>query len=193
MKCEVCRAEMALKKVQKYQYVESGLENVFLDNLEVYFCADCSVEMPRLPKILALHNSIAHAIVLKPTFLSGEEVRFLRKSLRMKANEWANLLRTKKETFSRWENDGRTIGAQSDLLIRYLFVRLLEERNGQRFYGNIAESLAIIERVEEAPAIVIDVERIADFSYQTSAEIERSKTKAQEAESSTYLSTASIF
>ena len=180
MKCEICRKEWTLQKTRNYKYVEAGLENVFLENIKVYSCADCAIQVPILPKVLALHDAIAEAIIMKPDFLSGDEIRFLRKNLRVKAVEWAELLRTKKETLSRWENDERAIGAQSDLLIRYLAARLFEERKGRRINGEIARRLANIERGVEPQAIFIDVENIEKVSYHTLTEDDKKAVAASE-------------
>lgn len=154
---------MILGKTQKYQYALSGLKNVFLDKIQVYSCAGCDVQTPVIPKILRLHNTIANAIVAKKSLLSGDEIKFLRMNLRLKSQDWAKLLRTDKSVYSRWENGSQKISPQSDLLIRYIYLRLLEEKKGIRFEQNIAESLA--EMTDEQTAIVIDVERIENYSY----------------------------
>jgi putative transcriptional regulator len=163
MKCENCLIERSLIKTQKYQYDLSGLDNVFLDNIEVYSCSRCLVQVPIIPKILKLHNTIAFAVVCKNSPLTGAEIRFLRKNLRVKSQDWAKLLRSKKETVSRWENDSQAISPQSDLLIRYVYLRLLEERKELRLEKKIAEILS--ETTDEKTAIVIDVAQIDDYSY----------------------------
>ncbi len=154
---------MILSKTQKYQYSLSGLKNVFLDNVEVYRCGGCEVQIPVIPKILRLHNTIANAIVCKRTLLSGAEIRFLRKNLRIKSRDWAELLRTDKSVYSRWENGSQTVSPQSDLLIRYLYLRLLEERKDIRLEKKIVENLS--DMTDEKTAIVINVEQIEDYSY----------------------------
>lgn len=154
---------MILSKTQKYQYSLSGLKNVFLDNIEIYCCAGCEVQIPVIPRILQLHNTIANAIVCKRALLSGAEIRFLRKNLRIKSQDWAKLLRTDKSVYSRWENDLQAVSPQSDLLIRYLYLRLLEERKDIRLEKKIVESLSNMR--DEKTAIVIDVEQIEDYSY----------------------------
>lgn len=163
MKCDYCGKDTQIRKIQKYQYKGVGLDNVFLDNIEVRFCSDCDLQSPIIPKILKLHNTIGFAIVCKNSLLTGAEIQFLRKNLRMKSQDWARLLRSKKETVSRWENDSQAISPQSDLLIRYLYLRLLEEKKEIRLEEKIAENLA--ETGGRQTAIVIDVERIEEFSY----------------------------
>lgn len=162
MKCENCQTEMILTKTQKYQYIESGLENVFLDNIQVYYCAECEAQIPVIPKILKLHNTIGYAIVCKTNLLSGAEIQFLRKNLRIKSQDWAKLIRTDKSVYSRWEN-GQDISPQSDLLIRYLYLRLLEEKKEIRLEKKIVEKLS--EMMDGKTAILINVEEIGSYSY----------------------------
>ena len=163
MKCRNCQNEMPPIKIQKYQYDLTGLENVFLDNMEVYSCATCEMRIPIIPKILKLHNTIAFAIVCKHSLLNGAEIRFLRKNLRIKSQDWAKLLRTDKSVYSRWENNSQNISLQSDLLIRYLYIRLLEEKKEIRLEKQIVENLSKI--TDEKTAIIIDVEQIESYSY----------------------------
>lgn len=171
MRCENCVTKMSLAKTQKYKYIESGLENVFLDNLQIYTCPECAVQVPIIPKILKLHNAIGFAIVRKESRLTGAEVQFLRKNLRIKSQDWAAFLRSKKETVSRWENDSQTIGAQTDLLIRLLYLRLLEEKKDIRLDQKIVEGLSVI--TGEQSAIVINVEEIESYSYMPLNEAEQ--------------------
>ena len=56
---------------------------------------------------------------LKPFFLTGEEIRFLRKYLEMSQDTYASYLHSDKAVLSRWENDHMSqSGPKSDLLIR---------------------------------------------------------------------------
>lgn len=162
MRCDFCAKDTQVKKVQKYRYVDSELENVFLDNIEIRFCSDCALESPIVPKILKLHNTIANAVVCKKELLSGAEIQFLRKNLRIKSQDWAKLLRTDKSVYSRWENEQK-ISLQSDLLIRYLYLRLLEEKKGVRLEQKITERLS--EMTDEKTAIIINVEQVENYSY----------------------------
>ena len=163
MKCDICNKNTQIKKVQKYQYTGVGLENIFLDNVEVRHCDSCKLDSPIIPKILKLHNTIGFGIVCKNSLLNGAEIQFLRKNLRIKSQDWAEFLRTDKTTYSRWENGSQKLGMQSDLLIRYLYLRLLEEKREISLGKKIVESLS--EITDEKLAIVINVEQIESYSY----------------------------
>src|SRR5215813_13342470 len=94
IKCDVCGTPTVVRSGQSYHYTESGWDNVYLENIELRVCEDCGTVSPRIPRILQLHETIAKAIVSKPQPLTGAEIRFLRKQLRLKAKEFAAYLRT---------------------------------------------------------------------------------------------------
>jgi len=64
----------------------------------------------------ALMRILALAVIKKPYRLTGEEVRFLRKYLRL--TEFSRLIHVDKTTLSKSENNDDRLGDQSDRLIR---------------------------------------------------------------------------
>lgn len=169
MRCDICNTETKIIKAEKYQYIHSGLNNVFLKNIKVEICKTCNLESPFIPKIIRLHETIAKAIVLKPTLLIGEEVRFLRKNLRIKAQIWSTYLRKDVATISRSEKIGQIQNKDFDILIRLLYVRLWEEKNEQFFSEKIVESMSKLENQEVE--ILIDVNNIDSFLYSEKEEV----------------------
>ena len=79
---------------------------------------------PIIPHVNSLMEALAWAVASKPYRLRGEDVRFLRKYLRMTGVEFAGLLKVDKATLSKWENDEDKIGPQSDRLIRAVALAL---------------------------------------------------------------------
>ena len=86
--------------------------------IEVIRCAKCGNRDPIIPRVNDLMRLLALAVVAMPQKLAGEEVRFLRKSLKMSGDEFSSLIHVDKTTFSKWENNEQAIGDQSDRLIR---------------------------------------------------------------------------
>lgn len=125
MLCANCGSKMKQTK-ENYRYTESGLDNVVLGSLTVYACA-CGEKMPVISDIEGLHKTIAMAIVKSKTQLNGEQIRFLRKEMGVKAVELAKLLSVNKVSISRWESGSEPIGHANDKLIRLLFIRKMEE------------------------------------------------------------------
>ena len=151
---------------QTYHYVECGLDNIFLCNIELLTCERCKCVEPLLPRVKLIHSTIARAIALQPYPLRGSDIRFLRKQHRLRAREWASLLRVDVSTLSRWENEGQQIGPQADALIRYVHFRLQEQR-GEQMGGPVAEQIAAATQPRpESSSVLIDAGNPAIYSYQ---------------------------
>jgi len=101
-----------------YEFVESGLNRVTLQGIELIDCDKCGNQDPIIPHVNDLMRALARAVVCQPYRLQGQEVRFLRKYLGMNGEAFARLLHIDKTTLSKWENDRQEVGEQSDRLIR---------------------------------------------------------------------------
>jgi putative zinc finger/helix-turn-helix YgiT family protein len=112
-------------KVQKesYRYNESGLKHVTLVGVEVARCPRCDNYEISIPYIAKLHRLIAKILIEKSTRFTGEEVRFLRKSLGWSGSDFAKHMGVAEETVSRWENNAAPIGPQADRLLRFLIAQ----------------------------------------------------------------------
>jgi putative transcriptional regulator len=167
MKCERCGKAATVRKGQTYQYVESGLDNVYLENIEVRACKSCGDRSPRIASINKLHDTIARALVLKPYPLSGRDIRFLRQHLGLKAREWAALMPVDVTTLSRWESGEQKIGPQSDSLIRLLYIRFEEEKVGHLFPEGATERIASVKRARpRSPKLRVDMNNPSVYTYQ---------------------------
>lgn len=120
-KCPTCGSTDIIFKRGHHHFLESGLENVHLSNADIWRCNACREEIVSIPRSMELMKSIAESILLKPTSLSGAEIRFLRKNLAMKINEFSQLLGVDRVTVSRWENDHEKPSRSADRLIRLTY------------------------------------------------------------------------
>lgn len=145
MKCDVCNeGEIRTKKQQTYHYKECGLDNVYLLNIEFGVCDTCRTKVPRFKRMPELHATIARAIALQPCPLRGQDIRFLRKQLGFSAKQWATFLRTDASTLSRWEHDQQELGTQSDSLVRLLYFRIRDEKEGKLSKDSVAMAAASV-------------------------------------------------
>jgi putative zinc finger/helix-turn-helix YgiT family protein len=166
MKCETCKTEMIVRNDQRYHYVESGLDNVYLDGISLLVCESCGEESPIIPRILDVHSAIGRSVALQQAPLRGEDVRFLRKQLGMRARSWAGLLKVSVETLSRWENGEQKIGPQSDSLFRLMYIRIREERETRLFPGNVVDQIASVPMNRTSvPVLLVDVNTLKVSSY----------------------------
>lgn len=164
--CEICGGETTIQTTDSYHYTESGLKNIILKNIEIRICNQCGAKSPLIPQILKLHEEIAKSLALQPQPLSGEEVRFLRKMLGVKAKDWASHLRIDPSTLSRWESGDQAIGPQADALIRFLFLDLLKERRSPNAEPSVAHLLAGMKQVREASlSVTMDAANPSHFQY----------------------------
>ena len=119
MRCPTCQAEMSCR-LGEYHYLESGLGNVYLLDVEIWTCP-CGEEVVGIPNVPGLHDLIGRDIVHKKSYLGGAEIRFLRKNMAMPAKEFAALLGVDPATVSRWENGKQSPGALADRFIRMVY------------------------------------------------------------------------
>lgn len=148
MKCTECGSPMKTQK-ENYRYSECGLKNVTLVGIEVSRCARCGNYEVSIPHIEELHRLIARVLIEKATRLTGEEIRFLRKSLGWSGADFAKHIGVAEETVSRWENSSAPIGPQADRLLRLMVAqgRLTTSYPTERL-SQINPKKATVTRVE---------------------------------------------
>lgn len=117
-RCYDCNGTMEGRR-ENYRYTECGLESVTLLDILVFHCK-CGAIVPEISAVEMLHEAIAIDLLRKDTFLSGEEIRFLRKTAGYSATKLAAIMGVTKEAVSRWENDKQPIGKESDRLVRWV-------------------------------------------------------------------------
>ena len=120
MKCSECGSVVDENK-GSYRYTESGLDNVYLANIPVCKCS-CGASVPSIFRLSRLHELIALNLVEKISLLNGNEIRFLRKNLRVPSKIFAKMLGVGKTTLSKWENDTQNHSEGYDRLIRNVFM-----------------------------------------------------------------------
>lgn len=119
MKCVDCGGTMSTRR-GNYKYTASGLPYVTLRNVEIRRCKACGEEEVVIPRIENLHRALALAVITKPSRLTPEEIRFLRKYLGWSGTDFAKYMGVKPESVSKWENDKAAMGAVADRLLRLM-------------------------------------------------------------------------
>jgi putative transcriptional regulator len=159
LNCSRCGKPMR-KAIGNHHYLESGLDNVYLENIPLYKCPDCQIEYPSFFRLGRLNDRIALTLVQKPALLTGNEIKFLRKNLRMPSHMFARQLGVGKTTLSKWENDLQKHSEGHDRLIRatYALEKGLtseQQQTIQKFLktislkGSSSQSVIIAEKVQE--------------------------------------------
>lgn len=115
----------------EYTYVESGLDSVVLKDILVFHCTKCNAIVPEIPAAGVLHRVIALRLLMKKTLLTGKELRFLRKLCGYSVNEFSEIVGSRKQVVSRWENYNMH-GKGTDRTVRLLVLgKLVREIAGQ--------------------------------------------------------------
>jgi putative zinc finger/helix-turn-helix YgiT family protein len=130
-----------------YEFGESGLDYVVLNNIELFRCGNCGNVDPIIRNSKRLMERLLVGVASKSGRLEGQDVRFIRKQLKMTQESLGRLIHTDKTTISKWENNADPIGEQSDLLIRSLAITLsdLSKELGRKIvegFGEIASQHA---------------------------------------------------
>jgi DNA-binding transcriptional regulator YiaG len=81
-----------------------------------------------IPAAAGLHRQIVLDILKKPTLLSGEEIRFLRKMANFNSSELAGVMGVHPVSITRWERGPFPISKENDRVLRLIcFVGMLQD------------------------------------------------------------------
>ena len=107
-------------RTNSYRYTECGLDNVFIEGVDVVQ-DDHGETVYRIPNVLGLHGTIAHAIIgRRGQAMSGPELRFLRSEMGLTQEEMAKLLQCGRVTVGRWERGESAIDPNAEIVARLL-------------------------------------------------------------------------
>ena len=121
MKCMDCGKEMT-ERVGTHHYLESGLDNVYVEGVTIWECPDGhqEVELPG-EKMDRVDQAIADWLLNKKSLFTGPEVRFLRKRMRLSGKALAGIMGVSNVTVSRWEGGALSIKPVQDHLLRLIY------------------------------------------------------------------------
>jgi putative zinc finger/helix-turn-helix YgiT family protein len=144
--CSNCGAAASVIRGD-YDFHESGLDYVVLNNIEMVRCESCGNIDPIIRNPKRLMQQLLIGVASKPGRLEGQDIRFIRKQLKMTQEAFGRLFHVDKTTVSKWENEADQIGEQSDLLIRSVAITLsdLSKDLGRKIvegFGEIASQHA---------------------------------------------------
>jgi len=149
MRCPDCKKGNWVLQTGKYPYKESGLSNIYLKNIEWRKCSKCKATETIIPRVSQLHRCIAWRVITKPSLLSGDEIKFVRKMLRCTQKNFANALGISHVTVSRWEH-GRKQSKESDLLVRLLYLSCADDEFTHELHNKLWKLLTeVLNEIED--------------------------------------------
>jgi putative zinc finger/helix-turn-helix YgiT family protein len=127
MTCLECGTTLVVSS-ERHAYVECGVPNVTLENIEVRRCPNCNTAEVVIPRQEQLHALLAERIARKDSRLAAEEVRFLRKHLGWSNQDFAATFGVREETVSRWQNSEPMQGP-AERLLRAMILSAVEPKS----------------------------------------------------------------
>ena len=118
MRCPSCDHEMAVE-FRRYHYVECGLDNVYLANVEIEVCPRCHEEVVNIPAIAELHRLITGRAITQPGRMLPEQIRFVRKHLGWGADDFARFMNVPEPTIREWESEPGAMDLTHEILLRF--------------------------------------------------------------------------
>jgi DNA-binding transcriptional regulator YiaG len=103
--CPVCAGRATTRSVPKYHYRESGLDNIWLEGGVIEMvCETRKHRLVAVTKEQQLLQLIARDLLMRPGYLTGGEVRYLRKASGLTQAQLAEHLHLdRRETVAEWE------------------------------------------------------------------------------------------
>jgi DNA-binding transcriptional regulator YiaG len=115
----------------RYHYLESGLDNVFLMG-GFQFDHGPSGRTVAIQDIEGLHQAIARALIGKRQRLTGKEFRFLRTELLLSQAALAHALGVRELTVARWEKGISEIPVATEAAVRQWYAESVGEHPRMR-------------------------------------------------------------
>lgn len=146
--CPNCGNKDVIIARGEHAFLESGLDNVKLINVEIKKCDNCGEKIVSIPNPNQLLRVIGEQIILKPNRLSAPEIKFLRKNIYLKIQEFSQIIGVSRVTVSRWENKHSKPTESEDRLIRMVYAQYadvaesVKKRLKETFLKEISEEIA---------------------------------------------------
>ena len=128
-----------------YHYRECGLDNIHLLNGFEIRETDYGKAVT-IHDMDGLHRAIGTYLVRERKDLTGPEIRFLRRELRMSQKRLGELLHKSDQTVARWEKGRNRIDGTADRLLRVLYQL---QAGGNRRVRSLLERLADLDDLAE--------------------------------------------
>lgn len=109
---------------EPYHFVGSGLLNVYLVGVKYELDQEVGTQSADIPCLPKLMEAIGKILVEKRTALGADEIRFLRKRLRLPSKDFAMLIGKTSEQYSRIETGSAKLTKTVERVIRLLYATL---------------------------------------------------------------------
>lgn len=127
--CTVCgQGKLQRRSIKEKLYKALGIPVLLVNAVMEEECGHCKHIIETIPYLDRLTAALALVRIKSRYKLRGEEVRFLRKALGLKATEFAKQLDVDVATVSRIENNKMPISANSERLLRFQVAVIMADK-----------------------------------------------------------------
>lgn len=120
--CAASATEYIATPEQPYHYVGSGLVNVYLVGVKYWVCEECNQQAAEIPALKNLLAAIGRTIVEKQSRLTGAQVRYLRKRLKLRQVDFAAMIGLTPQRLCTLESSDTLAFAEGrDKLVRLIY------------------------------------------------------------------------
>lgn len=164
--CTACGSSCT-SQTGRWHYVECGLDNVFVNGIEIRTCSGCGKQSAVIPAVLQLHAVIAQALVLQPQRLRGAELKFLRQYLGLSREDLAQTMGTTTDEVTAWEREGN-LSVHLERFLRLLAIagKPADQYPAKGLAAIGAEQLRALGTEVQAPRREIELQRPAKSTWQ---------------------------
>ena len=148
-RCPTCHSGRLARDTRETRVQVAG--STFVASLPVRRCASCGEAFYAVGAVEGLELQVA-ALLAEAGVASGEALRFMRKALGLRADEWADLIGVRPESVSRWENGRRRIDRGTLAVIHQLVVEHLRGDSSMHDYlADLRAPRRLPKRVQVKP------------------------------------------
>lgn len=127
--CMECgNSSLKQEKVSSYKYTGSEIPVTLVNSVQELTCEKCGAKFEVIHDLDSLSAAIAVGRVMSRTKLTGKEIKFLRKSLGLRAVELAPKIEVAAETLSRYEQGKAVMSPKTEKQLRILVAATLENK-----------------------------------------------------------------
>lgn len=154
MRCPHCKTGKPRFKKGPYHYTGCGLPDVYLKNVKWTVCPKCEEITVEIPRMAQLHRCIGWLVILKNSFLTGQEMIYLRKMLRKNQRQMAEMLGVGQVSLNRWERETRKGHTKAtDTLFRLVYLAMQDDEYTHEARQELREALVkYLGKIKSDPA-----------------------------------------
>ena len=129
---------------QRYQYRESGLDNVFIyggfEKIDSPYGESVAIR-----DLKGLHQCIAQCLVEKPSPLTGAEFRFLRTELDLSQYAMGQLCGREERSVRNWETREEHVDEPANTIIRFVYTQRF---NPSANFEELSKNIQLLQHVD---------------------------------------------